>query len=212
VSNSTIFTREKHLYALLWMFIGGMAILSFSLMMNSFSSIPEKKPKLKTTSFAVQKVVKKQPKKKPKPKKSKKKSTKSARTVTPNLGSNLSGLDMQLDLDMGMGETDDSLLGDTSNVVMSAESVDTLPKAYERSAMEYPKSALKDKVSGYVLLNMLIDTKGAIEQVKILESEPKGVFDDAAREGIESWKFEAAIYQGKKVRVWAKQKISFNLD
>ncbi len=194
------------------MFIGGLAILAFALIMNSFNTLPEKKPKLQTSSFEVQKIVKKKPKQKPKKQKAKKKSRKSAKTVRPNLGSNLSGLDMQLDLGMDLGDTDDSLLGDTSNVVMSAESVDTLPKVYRRQAMSYPKSALKDKVSGYVLFNILIDTNGNIERVSIIESVPQGVFDDVARAGIEHWKFEAALYQGKKVKVWAKQKVSFNLD
>ena len=206
-----IFSKDKRLYALLWMFIGGLVILAFALIMNSFNSLPEKKPKLQTSSFQVQKMVKKQPKKKPKKQKAKKKSRKSAKTMSPNLGSNLSGLDMQLDLGMDLG-TDDSLLGDTSNVVMSAESVDTLPKVYRRQAMSYPKSALKNKVSGYVLFNILIDTNGNIERVSIIESVPQGIFDDVARSGIEHWKFEAALYQGKKVKVWAKQKVSFNLD
>lgn len=203
--------NDKRLYAILWMFIGGMAILAFSLMMNSFNSLPEKKPKLATSSFEVQKVVKKQPKKQKK-QKNKQKSRKTAKTITPTLSSSLSGLDMQLDLGMDMDDADDSLLGDTSNVIMSAESVDTLPKAYRRPAMEYPRAALKEKVSGYVLMNILIDTKGNIERVTIIESQPQGVFDAVARAGIENWKFKAALYQGKKVKVWAKQKISFNLD
>jgi protein TonB len=78
--------------------------------------------------------------------------------------------------------------------------------------MEYPRAALKKKISGYVLFNLLIDTNGNIERVNILESQPEGLFEDVARAGIENWKFKAALYQGKKVKVWAKQKISFNLD
>jgi hypothetical protein len=51
---------DKRLYAMVWMLVGGMAILAFSLIMNSFNSLPEKKPKMQTSSFEVQKIVKKQ--------------------------------------------------------------------------------------------------------------------------------------------------------
>jgi protein TonB len=31
-------------------------------------------------------------------------------------------------------------------------------------------------------------------------------------QGINAWRFEPAKYEGKKVKVWAKQKISFDLS
>ncbi len=209
--NQKIFTHEKRLKAILWMIIGGMAVLAFSLLMNQFVTTPEPAKKEASASFEVQKVTKPKPKPKPK-KKPKSKPKKSQKAPPPSIGSQLSGIDMGLNFDMGLNDTDDALLGNTSDVVMSADSVDTPPKATERAAMEYPKAALREKVSGYVVMNILVNKDGEVERVKILESVPEGVFDESARAGIGSWKFQPALYQGKKVNVWAKQKIRFSLD
>lgn len=57
-----------------------------------------------------------------------------------------------------------------------------------------------------------MDTDGSVRQTQVLESSPSGVFDDAALQGVRSWQFEPAKYKGDSVRVWAKQKIRFDLS
>ena len=39
-----------------------------------------------------------------------------------------------------------------------------------------------------------------------------GVFDDIAVASVKRWKFKPAEYQGKPVKIWAKQKIRFELN
>ena len=51
-----------------------------------------------------------------------------------------------------------------------------------------------------------------IEQLKVIESYPEGIFDEAATQGINQWQFEPAMYQGQAVRAWAKQRIRFDLS
>jgi len=46
----------------------------------------------------------------------------------------------------------------------------------------------------------------------VLESEPEGLFDDVAVMAIKEWHFHPAQYQGQAVKVWAKQKIRFDLN
>ncbi|MEA2098888.1 MAG: energy transducer TonB, partial [Campylobacterota bacterium] len=41
-------------------------------------------------------------------------------------------------------------------------------------------------------------------------SNPEGVFDNTAINGVRGWRFTPAKYKGNPVKVWAKQKISFN--
>ena len=182
--------------------------------MNEGGMVPKQKKTSQAMNFEVQKVVKPKPKPKPKPK-SKKTKPKSHRSVpTPNMNSALSGIDTGLDSfrssDMDM---DDSLLGDANkDVVMSEGSVDKAPVASQRSAMEYPKAAKKKGIRGYVLLNLLIDKNGNVAKVKVLESEPAGVFDAVATEGVKSWHFTPGEYKGKPVKVWAKQKIRFDFQ
>jgi len=62
------------------------------------------------------------------------------------------------------------------------------------------------------MFNILISAEGNVEDIRVLESSPSGVFEESAMEALKNWKFEPAVYQGKKVKVWAKQKISFKLE
>jgi len=107
---------------------------------------------------------------------------------------------------------DDSLLGDISNKTMDKDSVDSVPRVLKRSPIVYPELARKQGASGYVLLNVLISENGRVEEVEILESKPKEIFDLVASSTVRRWKFEPATYMGKKVKVWATQKITFKLN
>ena len=43
-------------------------------------------------------------------------------------------------------------------------------------------------------------------------NKPKDIFDVSATNTVLKWKFEPATYMGKKVKVWATQKITFKLN
>jgi protein TonB len=126
----------------------------------------------------------------------------------------LSGLDLGLPGfsadDLGALEGD--LLGGADGMVMTDDTVDQPPAASYQSPMIYPPRARARGVEGYVVFSLLIGITGEIEQVKIIESYPEGVFDEAAMQGINQWRFEPAIYQGQAVRAWAKQRIRFDLS
>jgi protein TonB len=202
-----------HLKAFLWSLFGLFFVFIVVIEMNENGMLPNQDKEKSSMSFEVQKIVKAKPKPKPKPKPERKQTAKKS-TATPNLTSSLSGIDTGLDAFNSADENmDDSLLGDSDkDIVMSEGSVDKAPQPSQRSAMEYPKKAKKMGVKGYVLLNLLIDANGHVEKVKVLESEPAGVFDDVAVEGIKSWVFTPGEYKGKAVKVWAKQKIRFDFQ
>ncbi len=211
---SRSFLLKNRLKALLWMLFGAFMVLAVLVVMNRFVSTPEKEEALKTASFDVQKVVKPKPKPKPKPEPQKSQPKRAPQAPLPSIGSSLSGLDLGIPaFDMGaMEDMGKSLLGDMNDVVMTADSVDVAPKAVSRSAMEYPKKARASGVEGYVTMNLLINEQGGVETVTVLESQPLGVFDEVAVNGIRNWKFQPARYQGKNVKVWAKQKVRFDLN
>jgi protein TonB len=106
----------------------------------------------------------------------------------------------------------EGLLGDTGDVTMTGETADIPPRPERRPPLPYPKQAKKKGIQGYVVLNLLIDERGSVVQVQVLESQPVGVFDQVASDGVKNWLFQPARYQGKPVRVWAKQKIAFELS
>ncbi len=161
-------------------------------------------------------VNKPKPKEKPKPKRQKPNqklpSLKPSHVASSLSGSGLSFGVPQFD-DAEFSEMGDGgLLDSFANHAMDKESVDTAPKVRKRSPIVYPELARKQGISGYVTMNVLIDASGNVEDVEIVDSKPKKIFDLKADSTIRRWKFEPATYQGKKVKVWAMQKIIFKLD
>ena len=112
--------------------------------------------------------------------------------------------------DLGALERD--LLGGTGNMVMTDDTVDDPPRATLQAPVIFPPRARAKGIEGYVVFSILIGITGEIEQLKIVESYPEGVFDEAATQGINQWRFAPATYQGQAVRAWAKQRIRFDLS
>lgn len=204
---------KNHLKASVWMVFGLFFVFGTVIIMNKDSNIDASSSKSSSAAFEIQKIPKQEPKPKPKPKPKQEPKKAQRAAPAPSLSSSLNGLDTGLESFMTSDfSQEESLLGDVDkNVVMSEESVDEAPKPLQRAAMEYPKQAKKMRLSGYVLMNLLINKEGEVEKVKVLESEPAGIFDDVATQGVKSWKFKPASYKGEAVKVWAKQKIRFDL-
>ena len=97
-------------------------------------------------------------------------------------------------------------------MAMTADTVDTKPRAKNRPPLQYPQWARKKGIEGFVTLNILINTSGAVDKLQILESKPVGVFDQVAANFVKQWRFDPATYQGETVQVWSQQTIKFNLN
>jgi protein TonB len=130
-----------------------------------------------------------------------------------DLSSTLPGMSFGLPAfdDGDLGDLGGGLLGDDRDLVMSDETVDQAPRPVAQSPIPYPARAKAQGVTGYVMLSVLIGPTGAVEKVRVLESQPAGVFDDAAVAGVQRWRFEPASYRGENVRVWARQRVRFDL-
>ena len=157
---------------------------------------------------AAEKQVVKKPKPRPK---------RTPRTPPPpfaGLGTELSGIDFGLPaFDMSdLNALDGDLLGGANGVVMTDDTVDDPPRAVFQAPMQYPPRAKAKGIKGYVVLSLLIGVTGEIEQATVIESYPEGVFDDVAIQGVAQWKFSPALYQGKAVRAWARQRVRFDLS
>jgi protein TonB len=203
--------RLRPLYAFVSMIFGALLMLILVISFNKNVDKKDDKEKSKSRIVQVQKEKKVSQKPKPKPKPKPKKQTPKA--PPPNLSNMLGGMSMNIPEFASEGITGDSkdLLDDIiEDSVMSEGSVDSKPKVSARSAMEYPESAAKDGIKGYVVVNLLVAKDGSVELAKVIESQPDGVFDNTVLNGVRAWRFTPARYKGKAVKVWAKQKISFN--
>lgn len=213
-TNKTAKFTAKKRAAIISMLIGPVMVFGLILMMNQYIGRMDKTPPQEVTEIAMVKEIKEEPKQEIK-------RTPPPRRITPSqapapftgLDTALSGIDLGLlGFNVGMNDMDESLIGNSENAVMTADLVDVPPRAVSHGAFRYPPSAKKNGVKGYVVLSILVSEKGAVDQVQVLESSPAGVFDSAALQGIRSWQFEPAKYQGEVVKVWAKQRIRFDLS
>jgi len=65
---------------------------------------------------------------------------------------------------------------------------------------KYPMGALRNGVQGWVKLVFDISEIGEVINVKVLDSEPKRVFDKAAKQALRKWKYRAKSIDGKQVQ------------
>lgn len=208
-------TWKKHMAGVVSMLFGLILVFGLIIVMNHYMGKIERTPPQEVTEISMTKEIKQEPKKEIKKVEPKKQVTRpQAPAPFKGLDTALSGIDLGLlGLDDGQGrDLDDRLLGKTGNAVMTADLVDVPPKPITRGIFKYPPTAKKNGIKGYVVLSVLVEKDGSVNQVQVLESSPSGMFDSAALQGIRAWHFEPAKYKGDTVRVWAKQKIRFDLS
>jgi len=198
------------------MTMGTVLVLGTVLLVNHYSDSLEESRGEAGSSIALErkKPPPEQQVQKPKPQPKPRRNPRNAPAPLTGLDTALSGIDMGLPGfsadDLGAMEGD--LLGTADGMVMTDETVDQPPQATFQAAPVFPPRARAGGIEGYVIFSLLIGITGDIEQIKVIESSPEGVFDEAATQGISQWRFEPALYQGQAVRSWAKQRIRFDLD
>ena len=77
----------------------------------------------------------------------------------------------------------------------------------------YPESAAERGIEGYVLLEFTVTETGATADPVVIEAQPKGIFDDAAKKAVLKFKYKPRVENGKAMRVEHVQHvITFKLD
>lgn len=77
----------------------------------------------------------------------------------------------------------------------------------------YPQRALARGIEGYVLVEFTVTRSGTVKDVRVIESEPPGIFDDAAREAAAKFKYKPRVVDGQPIEVAGVQnRITFQLE
>ena len=76
----------------------------------------------------------------------------------------------------------------------------------------YPSRAASRGTEGWVKVEFTIQTDGSVDDAVVLQSEPEGIFDDAALAAINKWKFKEKMINGVAVPHRAVQLLQFKLD
>jgi periplasmic protein TonB len=106
----------------------------------------------------------------------------------------------------------DHALTSRADLVLSEELLDEPPQVLLRTPPRYPLDAQEQGIEGFVVLKILIDRGGRVQEVLVRRCEPHGVFDTAAEEAVRGWTFRPPTYRGEPVQAWVRQRINFRLQ
>lgn len=74
----------------------------------------------------------------------------------------------------------------------------------------YPKKAIRKRIEGVVLLQFIVDKDGSVSDVRVLDGDP--ILAEAALKAMaDSPKWRPAVQNGKYVKSYKKQPITFKL-
>ena len=77
---------------------------------------------------------------------------------------------------------------------------------------QYPRQALMDRVEGWVVVEFTIGTEGQVKNPRIVDAQPPGVFENAALQAVQRFRFKPRTMGGEPVEVQGVQnRIRFRL-
>ena len=76
----------------------------------------------------------------------------------------------------------------------------------------YPYRAKRMNISGHIKIQFDVGNDGTVGAMRILESVPPGVFDDAVLQVVQKWQFKPGEIMGDQVVTRMVKKIIFNLE
>ena len=74
----------------------------------------------------------------------------------------------------------------------------------------YPQRAYQSRIRGKVMLRILINERGGVDDVLVVESEPRGVFEAAALDSARALQFSPALRFGSRVKSQKTIEVAFD--
>ena len=90
--------------------------------------------------------------------------------------------------------------------------VDQVPLPIFKMKPVYPYRARRLNLTGKVDVKFLVDENGQVSHIRILKSNPPGIFDESVLKTLPSWRFSPAKLRGEAVSCWVITTIQFELE
>jgi protein TonB len=84
------------------------------------------------------------------------------------------------------------------------------PQLIARVEPAYPEIEIKLRREGTVILEAIITTDGAVNEVRVLKSA-NAILDEAAKQAVMQWRYRPATLNGRAVNVYLTVTVSFRL-
>ena len=99
----------------------------------------------------------------------------------------------------------------TMSVNVAGSDRDVIPLV--RIEPDYPPRASERGVEGWVVIQFTITPAGTVKDAKVVDAEPKGIFDAAAVKAVERWKYNPKVEGGVAVeRRGVQVMLTFKLE
>tara|TARA_R110002049_G_scaffold12576_2_gene56131 strand:+ start:392 stop:784 length:393 start_codon:yes stop_codon:yes gene_type:complete len=89
----------------------------------------------------------------------------------------------------------------TVNVIDVSDNPPRLVSQQTASSSLYPAKAAEDHVSGYVVVEFTVDTGGRTENVRVVEAQPEGVFEESALRAAKRFRYFPTVAEGVPIEV-----------
>jgi protein TonB len=126
--------------------------------------------------------------------------------LNPDIAPLAPQLEMAVDLNLPMNLADGPYLGP----VTAQLDRDFMPLS--RQPPQYPYKAARRGIEGWVRVSFRVTEMGTVEDVQVLESDPAGVFEQAAIKAVYRWRFKPRIVNGQAMAGTAEQVVEFELN
>ena len=75
----------------------------------------------------------------------------------------------------------------------------------------YPTQAQRARTEGFVVVSFTVTAEGRTSNVKVVDAQPRHVFERAATDAVERWEFKPATRGGQPVDSTLTNRINFTL-
>jgi protein TonB len=76
----------------------------------------------------------------------------------------------------------------------------------------YPAGAKRRGIEGWVKVRFVVNPQGGVQDVKVIEARPAGIFDDSVIRCVHGWRFQPGTVGGTPVSAWAETTVRFELE
>jgi protein TonB len=98
-----------------------------------------------------------------------------------------------------------------AGTLIPIDEADTLPVPLSHRPPIYSMAARQLRISGTVIMNVLVNDRGYVDQVVLVTGVPGGDVNEAAIRAAKSWIYRPATKDGVPVKVWKSEQIVFKL-